>query len=54
MIFETKKMEAFEARKQRDEQRKFAKQVQAIKQKERVADKKEQINAVTKWRKNAG
>ncbi|CAM9461623.1 unnamed protein product [Phaeothamnion confervicola] len=53
LIFEQKKMEAFEQRKQRQDQRKYAKQVSAAKATERTARKKETLDAIDQWRKTA-
>jgi len=51
LIFEKKKMEAFEARKQREEQRQFSKAVGAERQKEKAAAKKDTLERVAQWRK---
>ena len=52
LIFEQKKMEAFEQRKQRQAQRKFSKAKAATLAHERSAAKKESIDALNKWRKD--
>uniref|UniRef100_A0A7S2S4R4 rRNA-processing protein EBP2 n=1 Tax=Rhizochromulina marina TaxID=1034831 RepID=A0A7S2S4R4_9STRA len=50
LIFEQKKMEAFEQRKERQTQKKFSKAKANELQKERAASKKETLAAVKKWR----
>ncbi|KAJ8604315.1 hypothetical protein CTAYLR_002563 [Chrysophaeum taylorii] len=51
LIFQQKKMEAFEQRKARQHQLKFAKAVQASKKAEKVAKKKEALRQVSEFRK---
>ena len=52
LIFEQKKMEAFEQRKERQAQKKFSKARQADQVAEKSAAKKESIEALNKWRKD--
>ena len=52
LIFEQHKMEAFEQRKERQTQGKFAKAKAAKLQEDKAARKKENIEAVDKWRKD--
>jgi len=51
LLAEKERIEAVEARKKSQESRKFAKQVQAEKAKERAAEKKATEESVTEWRK---
>ena len=53
LAFETQKMEAFEQRKRRDQQRKFAKEVHSNRLKERAEKKRETMNAIEDWRNTA-
>ena len=53
LIFQQKKMDAFEQRKARQHQLKFAKAVQAEKLKERAAMKKQNLKDVDEFRRNA-
>jgi len=52
LIFEQKKMEAFEQRKNRQSQKKFAKATASDLQRDKAAVKKTNIEEVTKWRKD--
>lgn len=53
LIFEQKKMEAFQKRQDRTEQRKYSKAVGEEKKKEKIARKKEGLDAIDQWRKDA-
>jgi rRNA-processing protein EBP2 len=53
LIFEQKKMEAFQQRKDRQEQKKYSKEVQAEKQKEKAQQKKATLKAVDQWKKES-
>lgn len=54
LLAEKERMEAVESRKKAQESRRFARQVQAEKERERVAERKAQTDAVTAWRKQRG
>ena len=54
LLAEKERMEAVESRKKAQESRRFARQVQAEKERERMAEKKAQTEAVTEWRKQRG
>jgi len=51
LIFQQKKMDAFEKRKERQQQLKFAKAVQAEKQKQKIQRKKEAVKKIEDFRK---
>jgi hypothetical protein len=53
LIFEQQKMDAFQQRKDRTEQRKYAKEVGAERAKEKAARKKDALAAVDQWRKDS-
>eukprot|EP00937_MAST-01D_sp_MAST-1D-sp2_P002633 g2633.t1 len=53
LIFEQRKIAAFEMRKQQQHHKKRAKQVEQEKAKQRSDDKKSTLEAVKKWRKSA-
>jgi hypothetical protein len=53
LILEEKKIDAFEKRKQREVNRKYDKQVAALRKEETSARVKNEINEVTKIRKNS-
>ena len=52
LVFEKQKMEAYASRRSEQDQRKFAKKVQAAKLKEKNEAKREHENSVSKWREN--
>lgn len=53
LLFEQRKIAAFEARKKEQESRKFAKQVQAEREKQKAAEKRSQLAAVKTFRKRS-
>ncbi|CAM9163275.1 unnamed protein product [Chrysoparadoxa australica] len=53
LIFEQKKMEAFDQRKQSHEQRKFAKELKQRKAKEKATKKAEALGAVEQWKRES-
>lgn len=52
LLFEQKKMDAFEKRKKQQDAKVYAKQLQAERTKEKNKSKKEQMEAVRRWRKD--
>lgn len=52
LLLEEKKMEAFEKRKNQEQNRKYNKQVAALRKEEKTLDKKNQIKQVAQLRKN--
>ena len=52
LVEEQRRMDAFEQRKRDKDARKFAKEVQAERQKQRTQERKATEEAVTKWRKS--
>lgn len=53
LIFEQQKMDAFEQRKARQDQRKYAKELSSNKQAEKSKRKKEGLEEIEEWKKGA-